>query len=44
MRGETPGTFASIFVDPLLLPDGDFEGTGIAKKALERVRVDVCNI
>ena len=44
VRGDSPGTYANLYIDPLDIPEQDLEGTEIAKKALERIRVDVVNI
>jgi hypothetical protein len=44
VRGEVPGTYASMYVDPLFLPSMGLDDEKLPKKAMERIRVDVSNI
>ena len=43
VKGEAAGSFANITIDPLLMNSHD-DGTQVAKKALERIRVDIVNV
>jgi len=43
VKGEAAGSYASITIDPLLLPSNNNE-TQIPKKAHERIRVDIINV
>lgn len=44
IKGQAAGSFATITVDPISLPNGDYSGKGLPNKAADRVRVDVTNI
>jgi len=44
IKGQAAGSFATITVDPISLPNADYEGKGLTNKAADRVRVDVVNI
>ena len=44
VKGEAAGSYANITIDALILPQDDYEGKGLSKKAQERIRVDIINI
>jgi len=44
VKGQAAGSYATITIDPITLPNGDYQGKGLPNKASERIRVDVINI
>ena len=44
VKGDAAGSFATITIDALTLPQDDGQNTTLSKKALERIRVDITNI
>ena len=44
VKGDAAGSYATITIDALSLPQDDGLGKPISKKAQERIRVDITNI
>ena len=44
VKGDAAGSYATITIDALALPQDDGLGKPISKKAQERIRVDITNI
>lgn len=44
VKGDAAGSYATITIDALALPQDDGQGKPISKKAQERIRVDITNI
>jgi hypothetical protein len=44
IKGQAAGSYATLTIDPITLPQADYAGKGLPNKAAERVRIDVINI